>query len=229
MATRILKTWDGSTHVPRPVKIWDGSAWIEKQVKYWNGSTWLPKAVLMTDTFTDSAKELSLHTGELGAAWSKHPSYGNDSFISNASRCRAGGAISGYYASAVLPAEHIIITRFYVANVSQYFGVCARMSTTANTMYLIQANVGGSSWQIYRGVGGSFTVLDSVAQTFVAGTTYDVRIEITDALKRVYVNDVLKLSSNDNTVTGGGRVGIRSGPATDTTGVHLTELAVTEI
>ena len=37
----LMKIWDGSAWVKKPVKIWDGSTWTQKPAKVWNGSEWL--------------------------------------------------------------------------------------------------------------------------------------------------------------------------------------------
>jgi hypothetical protein len=37
----MLKVWDGTGWVEKPVKVWDGSAWVEKPVKRWDGTEWV--------------------------------------------------------------------------------------------------------------------------------------------------------------------------------------------
>jgi hypothetical protein len=37
----LLKVWNGSAWVAKPVKVWSGSAWVTKPVKTWNGSAWI--------------------------------------------------------------------------------------------------------------------------------------------------------------------------------------------
>lgn len=39
---RLLKYWNGSAWVEKPLKRWNGSSWVSTGVlKYYNGSTWL--------------------------------------------------------------------------------------------------------------------------------------------------------------------------------------------
>lgn len=37
----LMKVWNGSAWVEKPVKVWSGSAWQQKPVKFWNGSAWV--------------------------------------------------------------------------------------------------------------------------------------------------------------------------------------------
>lgn len=37
----LIKVWNGSAWVEKPVKVWNGSAWVQKPVKVWNGSSWV--------------------------------------------------------------------------------------------------------------------------------------------------------------------------------------------
>ena len=36
----LIKVYNGTVFVAKPVKVWDGTAWIQKPVKRWNGSAW---------------------------------------------------------------------------------------------------------------------------------------------------------------------------------------------
>ena len=37
----LIKVWNGSAWVEKPVKVWTGSAWVTKPLKRWTGSTWV--------------------------------------------------------------------------------------------------------------------------------------------------------------------------------------------
>jgi len=37
----LIKFWDGTAWVAKPVKWWSGSAWVVKPLKRWNGSAWV--------------------------------------------------------------------------------------------------------------------------------------------------------------------------------------------
>ena len=36
----LIKVWDGSAFVEKPVKVYDGAGWVEKPLKYWTGTEW---------------------------------------------------------------------------------------------------------------------------------------------------------------------------------------------
>lgn len=36
----LIKVWNGSAWVEKPVKVWTGSAWVTKPLKRWTGSSW---------------------------------------------------------------------------------------------------------------------------------------------------------------------------------------------
>lgn len=40
-AESVLKVWDGSDWVERPVQFWDGTSWVTASVKVWNGTDWV--------------------------------------------------------------------------------------------------------------------------------------------------------------------------------------------
>lgn len=37
----LMKVWNGSGWVAKPVKVWNGEAWVTKPVKRWNGEAWV--------------------------------------------------------------------------------------------------------------------------------------------------------------------------------------------
>src|SRR5690349_1288257 len=116
-------------------------------------------AIISLDTFTESSdKELSLHTGEIGAVWTHHPhaNYSGNNFtvIGADDRIFSDGT-SAYYASGVPPsADYYAQADFHhVSTISQNIAVCVRMDTTADTMYLVRLN-GGTIWEMRRIVTG---------------------------------------------------------------------------
>ena len=36
----LIKVWNGSAWVDKPVKVWNGSSWVAKPLKFWNGTSW---------------------------------------------------------------------------------------------------------------------------------------------------------------------------------------------
>lgn len=39
--TGLIKVWNGTAWVQKPLKIWNGTAWVQKPVKSWNGTGWV--------------------------------------------------------------------------------------------------------------------------------------------------------------------------------------------
>jgi hypothetical protein len=37
----LIKVWDGTAWVAKPVKVWSGSAWVIKPLKRWSGTAWV--------------------------------------------------------------------------------------------------------------------------------------------------------------------------------------------
>lgn len=37
----LIKVWNGTAWVEKPVKVWTGSAWVTKPLKRWNGTAWV--------------------------------------------------------------------------------------------------------------------------------------------------------------------------------------------
>lgn len=56
----LIKTWNGTAFVAKPIKVWDGASWVTKPLKRWNGSEW----VLTPGTASGIAlREVSSNTG----------------------------------------------------------------------------------------------------------------------------------------------------------------------
>jgi hypothetical protein len=179
------------------------------------------------DTFTGAdGTLLSAHAGELGAAWTLHPSYtGTLQLAGNRLRATSTTA-TAYYASGVPSgAEYDVtatITR--LSGSVNSIGILGRMDTAANTFYM--ARYSPSAWQLFKFVNGVSTQLGSaVSDSFP--DTRTVTLEIRDAAKKLFVDGVERISSPDNVITAAGRVGVRDSPSvapTDSTGFHLDNL-----
>ena len=39
--TGLIKMWNGTAWVQRPVKVWNGTKWVTKPVKAWSGAAWV--------------------------------------------------------------------------------------------------------------------------------------------------------------------------------------------
>lgn len=174
--------------------------------------------VFVSDTFTDTnGTNLSSHTGEVGATWTKHSSYtGNITIQSN--RCvgpaDGGDDITCYYASgSPTTAEYDVTATLIQTSDDAYSGcsVAGRISTSANTMYLVQRKTGATDqWELYKIVAGSATLLGTWSEALANGDSRTVKLEIRNATKKLYVNGAERISSADNEITGAGKAGTRA-------------------
>lgn len=192
-------------------------------------------AVFVSDSFTDTAGTvLDSHTGETGASWTEHPSFSDgESVISDGNRLRPnvlGTNGPGYYASGVPDSAEYDVEADYrvVTVVAGSVQIAGRLSTSAQTEYL--ARYGDGEWQLFKAVSGSFTLLGSFSQTISAGNTYNLKLEIRDAAKKVYIDSVERISSADNAITADGRAGMTGGfNITNSTGLHVDNFVATDL
>ena len=191
---------------------------------------------LLVETATDTANTpLENHVSDSGHTWTKHPGYSQSvgtMAISTSQRiiCQA---LTGCYYSSWIPssAEYDVEADLYYAGAgggSYSMGLCGRLDTSLNSMYHIRYNIGSGYWELYLFDSGTAVALQTVQMALTVGQTYHVKLEIRDALKRVYVDGVPILSSTNNAVTAAGRAGMRC-PATmtDTTGIQLDNFQAT--
>lgn len=159
-------------------------------------------------TFTGTdATELTAHD----AAWTRRPtSATNSQLVGN--RLRASGVNpSEYYhsgtpASADYTVEADIYVASLVAGVSA--GVFGRGSTDGNNSYSANYHV-GTGWRLYKQVGGTFTLLTSVAATLTALSTYRLKLSMIGTAIKVFADGVQVLSVTDSAVSAAGKAGIR--------------------
>jgi len=194
-------------------------------------------ATFVDDTFTDTdGTALDAHTGETGAAWTQHPSYGvgTDSVI-NSNRLRDADSSNAlvYYASGV-PAGveyDVQVTLRRVAGGGQDFsGFFGRLSTTVDSGYFLQYRVDVTEWRLFKADGGAYTQLGSYVQGLTNDTDYVARLEVKDATKKLFVDGVERISSTNNDITAAGRAGMRLiGSATASDGSHWDNFSATDI
>lgn len=189
-----------------------------------------PQTYFVNDNFTDTnGTLLQNHTPDDGGSWSRHPAsdVGVDFQIAN-NRAWPEDNKSIYYHSAVPSgAEYDITAVFKILTQPEGgVGLFARLDTAAETGYMVLYSEVQAAWRLYKAVGGSLTLLDTASEALSDGATRTVRFEVRDAAKRVYIDDVLTLSSTDNSITAAGRVGIRNDGAgnTSTVGTHLESI-----
>jgi hypothetical protein len=181
----------------------------------------------VTDSFTESSDTaLASHTGATGATWTVHPSYSAAGTIDAATDRLYPTGSTAYYASGTPPsADYYVQADFRVAStISVNAAICARMSTSADTMYMVRL-LNGTDWVVRKLVAGSGTDLATSATNVpTAGQTRTVRLTVSGSNITVTVDGVLDaaLSVTDSSITAAGRAGLRfAGASSASTGYHL--------
>jgi hypothetical protein len=184
-------------------------------------------ATFVNDTFSGhgSLTGITGHTGELGATWTQDSGYGDNFVVTPAGRAYPGDSQSADYTSGTpASAEYDVEADLVCLSNTGNTQICGRMASNA-TMYMA-GFFNGVGWQIYYQNAGSFSsALDTNSSSHGTSLTisqvYALRFEIRNATKRLYVDDVLVLSTADNTVTAAGKAGVRGAGAAELTGYHL--------
>lgn len=186
----------------------------------------------VVDPFTDtSGTNLNAHTGETGATWTRHASYGQALFISNANRMRGEETANQtmYYASGVpASASYTVAADLYRRSSVAAMGICGRVATATDDAYMARWNTSGTAWELYKIAASAATLLGSFTNTPTVDTLVPFSLEITDATKKVFVSGVERISSADNAITAAGRAGIRGRGGTDSAGIHLDNFTATD-
>lgn len=197
-------------------------------------------ATFVNDTFSGEVGTtvLSAHTGEAGATWTVHPSYTeqlNVSAITNSVFCSNTAVGSCYYTSGIPASSEYdvqadFVTDFSLGGIANFAGIAGRISTSADTFYMARYSASPSRWELYKAVSGTFTLLGTYSQSLSDNSSYTVRLEITDATKKVFVDGVERISSTDNAITAAGRAGMRwRNSTTNQTGLRLDNFSATDI
>jgi lysophospholipase L1-like esterase len=127
-------------------------------------------ATFVNDTFTGASAELSTHTGETGATWTKHSFGGTNCSIDGSGSLlgNAGGTQNCYYASGTPSSADysvtVVLNRVGTAG-TDLIAVAGRINTAASTWYM--ASVSGLIFQLFKVVTGTPTLLDT---TTLVGT-----------------------------------------------------------
>lgn len=194
--------------------------------------------MFLVDTFTDTdGTLLAAHTPDTGGAWealdyavaSQAP--GND-FEIRANTGRSTGLDGGAASQAPTHRntadpgadEYDVSCTMSFHNLAQaqrFHWIEVRTSPTGTTntavdRYLFFANSSSTQqWELYRSVGGTLTLLDSVAAA-LAGNVFDIRVEVRTTGITVFVDNVSTLSTTDTAITQRGRVAIGTSRGGDT-------------
>lgn len=170
-------------------------------------------------------------TGE-GTTWTNHPSYTTGALIQGG-RVYAPTASRACYASNVPPsADYTVSGSIHKLTAATNAGICGRMDPAANTMYLLRAEVSGSNTDIvlYSFVTGTSAPLGTHHLGPIAdGADASVDLVMVGDQISANVGGVLRIGPVTNTaVTAAGRVGVRIGTNTPTTGYHIDWVTATD-
>ena len=158
----------------------------------------------------DTSNDVTTHTGETGATWIRHSTYPSSSTQLVTNELRGGAAtVSIYYASgSPAGAEYDVSAPLHVliAGTQLSTGVMARIDTATDTMYW--ARYSSNGWYLHKSVAGTFTDLGFYAQALTTGQIYNLRFEVRNATKKLFVDNVERISSTDNSITAAGKAGI---------------------
>lgn len=198
-------------------------------------------ARFLYDTFTGTnATALTARTGETGATWTKNTAAIYATGVATIQTNRiylSAGSNAGFYASGVpaSPDYDVSVTVNIVSAATCEAGVCGRMSTTADTMYLLDyERTSGGVWQmkLYSNVAGSYTQIGSTFATGtpVVGSDHTVMLRMRGSQISGYYDGALQIGPvTSTTITAPGVVGLRFSTNTSTTtGVHIADVAATD-
>src|SRR3990172_5345458 len=168
----------------------------------------------VTDSFTEASDTtLASHTGETGATWTLRSTLTATVRGSTDRLEKTEGTVGSvlYHASGT-PAgvEYDVYANFTAVDITKENqpGLTGRYSTSEATFYLTGV-YGTHNWDMWRVVAGSWTSIGSYTQTLVNGTTYAVHLQIRDAAKKLFINDIERISHSDNTITAANKAGLR--------------------
>ena len=201
-------------------------------------------ATIASDDFAGTATTL-LTADAGGATWAYLQGSGNAVKISTQGRAyRDGFGYAVNYATET-PAspDYSVEADLHVKsfNTNDAGGVVGRLNSLTHTFYMARWET-DNTWDIVKWDGSSPSWLDtsSVQPNLVAGTTYNVRLEISGTSTttlNLYVNDVLMCTATDSSspLTGAGRAGIMDGDESgafskaDGTGFHFDNFLATTL
>ena len=190
--------------------------------------------LIVFDTFTEGSDTvITLHTPDIGTGWTEvfdSSTSGNDALIvALTDEVQAGQQQNNrgqMYTAQPNPTfddqvVSITIDAGFTETGSKGVGIIARR-TDNNNLYVVQI-LGNSatdeSVKLFKKVTGTYTQLGAYDATLAAGTI--IKLEITDATKKVYVDGVQRISSTDNALTSVGTWGLAFGSEAGLDSLHL--------
>jgi hypothetical protein len=188
--------------------------------------------VLASDDFNGtSGTDLSAYN----SVWTKHPLIALGAMaLSSTGRVYSSSNQTTlyYYNKQSTFADYSVSADFhYISSSATAPAIAARVNSTANTLYMVRYSQSGA-FELFVFVNGGFTTLGTFAQTLTVGSVTNLRLEVQGTSQRVYVDNVLRISTNDTQVTAAGFAAVRAfspAPDTNTTGIHLDNFLVKEL
>jgi hypothetical protein len=194
--------------------------------------------VFVQDSFTGSdSTNLTAHTGEIGATWTKHPNQPGSArdILITSNQARGDGntsTISRYYASGTPPtADYAVEATLNAisATTNERAGIWARMNTSTDDGYELTYQRESTRWALYKVVSGTATLLGSYTDVFSDGSSRTIRLELRGTALTVLIDGTQRITATDSTFASAGSVGILTRSSTATTGIHIDNLVATTI
>lgn len=169
---------------------------------------------LFTDDFNGTVGDaLEVYS----ATWVKHPSSVGTVRIADGGTYKAAQnpeSNQGVYRKTTAPPQadySVTGTIIRNGNATAYGGICARMSSTANTFYTARYATLEAQVQLYKFVNGTSTLLGSASSTLNVGVGRALRLEAIGSAIKVYEDgsSTPSISVTDTSITSAGFAGIR--------------------
>lgn len=197
-------------------------------------------AVIFRDTFTGGTPgdNLTTHTTDSNGSWAKLTGVTGDVVLSDAAAARGNdnGVVAEYLGSvSPLTRDQDIEANFIHktgAPFVYYVWIAGQADTAAETSYAAVRDSLAGTWKItkFTGGGGS-TDLGSYSQALSNGVTYNIRLELRTNSQKLYVDNVLRVTTTDSAIIIPGCCGLgiySVGASTDFTGTHWDDYIYTD-
>lgn len=201
----------------------------------WETGLTVFEAVFVNDTFGGTPGTLlSARAGEVGATWTRHPSYSGLAYISNTNGAY-GEPVSLYYASGTpATADYDVQADLTMVSADSSAGVAGRVSESGDTYYRAIYRPANGEYFLDRVSGGTVTTLHNLApynwgSSFVPNATHTVKLVMRGSSIKVFIDGVERLSATDSAITAPGRAGAYFGNyyGSNTQGIHLDNFSAT--
>jgi hypothetical protein len=195
-------------------------------------------AATASDSFTGTAGvALQDRDGETGATWTRHPGASADAVLTASGRVRKedSSSVALYLASGVpLSASYRVEANVVAQSVVAADRACVvgRLDPTATTYYAACYEQTTGAWTLSSVVAGTATTLGSFVQSFPAGSTRRVGLDMAGSTIRVLVDGAVVITTSSGSITATGRGGLLLGPMTgtsnqsDSTGLQLDDFRI---